>query len=207
MARFRAKIERRFGMQQLIDLLNQISNLTSIINGMPLEIASILCALITVFAMIIVIGSSYKGQHKVAEIIAIVGTLVTISTIGSYLFEEYTRQAKIKANNVKIEQIEKSVIDSQSSKYPFCVSMEENSFINSNRTLVFFHNKQDAITFVQKNKNDKNIFVTNYLKSHDSTFLERGSNQAIENDFDCMQVEHTKKALTQMINSIEQNDN
>lgn len=207
MARFNAKVERKIRMQQLINLINQISNLTSIINGMPLEIIFILCALITVSAMIIVIGSSYKGQHKVAEIIAIVGTLVTISTIGSYLFEEHTRQAKIKANNVKIEQIEKSVIDSQSSKYPFCVSMEENGFINSNQALVFFHNKQDAINFVQKNKNDKNIFVTNYLKSNDSTFLEQGSNQTIENDFDCMQVEHTKKALTQMINSIEQNDN
>lgn len=173
---------------------------------MPLEIIFILCALITVSAMIIVIGSSYKGQHKVAEAIAIIGIIATLSTAGSYLFEEYTKQAKVKANNIKIEQIEKPVIDSQSSKYPFCVAMEDNSFADS-QAIVFFHNKQDAINFIQKNQNNKNIFVTSGLKSSNSIHFEQVSDQSIENDFDCMRVEHTKKALTQMINSIEQNDN
>ena len=193
-------------MQQLIDLVNQNANLDldSLRSIVPSDAVNILCLLITASAVFIAL---YMGRDKVAKTIAIIGIIALGSLIGLHLFEDHARQAKIKANNIKIEQIEKSVINSQSSQYPFCVAMEENDSVDSNQTLVFFHNKQDAINFIQKNKDDKNIFVTNYLKSHDSTFLERGSNQTIENDFDCMQAEHTKKALTQMANSIKQNDN
>ena len=191
-------------MQQLIDLVNQNANLDldSFRSIVPSDAVNILCLLITASAVFIAL---YMGRDKVAKTIAIIGIIALGSLIGLHLFEDHARQAKIKANNIKIEQIEKSVINSQSSQYPFCVAMEDNSA--GSQAIVFFHNKQDAINFVQKNKNGKNIFVTNYLKSNDSTFLERGSNQTIENDFDCMQAEHTKKALTQMINSIEQNDN
>ena len=193
-------------MQQLINLINQNASLGSNAN----EIFPVIIACLFLVGSLIATAIIHKlpyGKHRIVKAIRVTGIIAAVLVVGFIFYKDHTNQTKMKANNIKIEQIKKSVINSQSSKYQFCVSMEENSFINSNRTLVFFQNKQDAINFVQKNKNDKNIFVTNYLKSHDSTFLERGSNQTIENDFDCMQVEHTKKALTQMINSIEQNDN
>lgn len=194
-------------MQQLIDLVSQNASLGSNATGTFLGIAAGFILLGSLFASFIINSVPYKKTNKVTKVIRVTGILVAILIVGFAFYKAYTSKTKIKANNIKIEQIENSIISSQSSKYPFCISMEENGLVNSNQTLVFFHNKQDAINFIQKNKNDKNIFVTNYLKSHDSTFLERGSNQTIKNDFDCMQVEHTKKALTQMINSIEQNDN
>lgn len=197
-------------MQQLIELINQNTILGSNTNDIFLIIIACLFLVGSLIANFIIHRlpcEKHRVAKTVAKTIRVTGIIAAVLVVGFTFYKDHTNQTKMKANNIKIEQIKKSVIDSQSFKYQFCVSMEENGFINSNRTLVFFHNKQDAINFVQKNKNDKNIFVTNYLKSHDSTFLERGSNQTIENDFDCMQVEHTKKALTQMINSIEQNDN
>lgn len=193
-------------MQQLIELINQNTILGSNTNDIFLIIIACLFLVGSLIANFIIHRLPCE-KHRVAKTVRVTGIIAAVLVVGFTFYKDHTNQTKMKANNIKIEQIKKSVINSQSSKYQFCVSMEEDSFINSNRTLVFFHNKKDAINFVKENKNDKNIFVTNYLKSHDSTFLERGSNQTIENDFDCMQVEHTKKALTQMINSIEQNDN
>lgn len=192
-------------MQQLIKLINQnafLASNTTYIFPIILAFLFLVASLIANFIM----HKVPSGKHRVGKTIRAAGIIAAILTIGVTFYEDHTNQTKIKANNIKIERIEKSVIRSQSSKYPFCISMEDNGFISSNQTLVFFHNKQDAINFVQKNQNNKNIFVTNYLESDDST-LNQGSDQAIENDFDQMQVKSTKKALTQMINSIEQENN
>lgn len=207
MAGFNAKVERRIRMQQLIDLVGQNASLGSKATGMFLGLGTAACLILLGSLIANFISSFSYGKHRVAKTVRDVGIIASVLMMGFAFYKDYTSKTKIKTNNVKIEQIKKSVINSQSSKYPFCISMEENDSVDSNQTLVFFHNKQDAINFIQKNKDDKNIFVTNYLKSHDSTSLKQGSNQTIENNFDCMRVEHTKKALTQMVNSIEQNDN
>lgn len=135
-------------MQQLIELINQNANLDldSLRSIVPSDAVSILCLLITAFAVFIAL---YMGRDKVAKTIAIIGMIALGSSIGLQLFGYHARQAKIKTNDIKIGQIEKSVINSQSSKYPFCVAMEDNSFAGS-QTIVFFHNKQDAIDFIQK---------------------------------------------------------
>lgn len=192
-------------MQQLIELINQNTTLASNVTDIFLIIIAFLLLVASLIVNFIMHKVPY-GKHRVGKTILAAGIIAAILVFGFAFYKNHTNQTKIKANNIKIERIEKSVIRSQSSKYPFCISMEDNGFISSNQTLVFFHNKQDAINFVQKNQNNKNIFVTNYLESDDST-LNQGSDQTIENDFDQMQVKSTKKALTQMINSIEQNNN
>lgn len=191
-------------MQQLIELINQNANLDldSLRSIVPSDAVSFLCLLITASAVFIAL---YMGRDKVAKTIAIIGMIALGSSIGLQLFGYHARQAKIKTNNIKIGQIEKSVINSQSSKYPFCVAMEDNSFAGS-QTIVFFHNKQDAIDFIQKNQNNKNIFVTSGLRLSNAIHFEQVSDQSIENDFDCMQVEPTQNALTQMINDYVRND-
>lgn len=204
MARFNTKVERRIKMQQLIELINQNTILASNTTYLFPIILACLFLLASLFVTVIM----YKvpsGKHRVGKTIRAAGIIAAVLTIGVTFYGDHTNQTKIKANNIKIERIEKSVIRSQSSKYPFCISMEDNGFISSNQTLVFFHNKQDAINFVQKNQNNKNIFVTNYLEFDDSTLIQ-GSDQTIENDFDQMQVEPTQKALTQTINGYIQND-
>lgn len=192
-------------MQQLIRLINQNAVLGSDVTYIFPTIVACLFLVASLIANFIM-HKVPSGKHRVGKTIRVAGIIAAILVFGFTFRKEDANQTKIKANNIKIERIEKSVIRSQSSKYPFCISMEDNGFISSNQTLVFFHNKQDAINFVQKNQNNKNIFVTNYLQSDDST-LNQGSDLTIENDFDQMQVKSTKKALTQMINSIEQENN
>lgn len=138
--------------------------------------------------------------------ITITAFIVALVSTGFDAHQHYVIQNQIKANNVKIEQIEKTTISSQASKYPYCVSMKHSSFWGPTQVLMFFNNQQNAINFIKKNQNSKHIFLSNYLRSDSCSYLSQGSNQSIENNFDQMQVKSTKTALTQMINESKNNE-
>lgn len=187
-------------MQQLIKLVNQnlvLSNNTNI--GLLILVA------LGIFTEITAISEMKKRERfkdtktKLCMAVAIIGLIFIIVPLSFVSYQQNVNHNKINNNNIKIEKIEKSAITSQASKYPYCVLLEDSNSPSATQILVFFDNKQNAISFIQKNQNSKRIFLSNYLSS-ESDYLSQESNQSIKNNFDQMQVKSTKKALTQMIN-------
>lgn len=187
-------------MQQLIELVNQNLDLNNNVNGILLILAifGILAAILAIFEMV----KRRKSKNTKSEpctVVAIIALIAITMPLGDFIHQQIVNHNKINDNDIKIEKIEKSAITSQASKYPYCVLLEDSNSTSATQILVFFNNKQNAISFIQKNQNSKRIFLSNYLSS-ESDYLSQESNQSIKNNFDQMQVKSIKKALTQMIN-------
>lgn len=187
-------------MQQLIELVNQNLDLNNNVNGILLILAifGILAAIVAIFKMV----KRRKSKNTKSEpctVVAIIALIAITMPLGDFIHQQIVNHNKINDNDIKIEKIEKSAITSQASKYPYCVLLEDSSSTSATQILVFFNNKQNAISFIQKNQNSKRIFLSNYLSS-ESDYLSQESNQSIKNNFDQMQVKSTKEALTQMTN-------
>lgn len=200
-------------MQQLINLINQNQDLSNNSDGfvMILFTFAVLIAfgvLIGFISLITVIqGKNTLTNAKSKAWRAIAVTAFTIALVSGGLEDHrnYVVHNQIKANNTKIERIERTTINSQTSKYPYCVSVEHYGFSGTIQVLAFFNTQQNAINFIKKNQNSKHIFLPDYLESDSDSYLSQGSNKSIKNNFDQMQVKPTKRALTQVINESKNN--
>lgn len=194
-------------MQQLIKLINQNIDLNNDMNIFLLILISFgfLIGLLSLLTVIKEKNTLTNAKLKTYITITIMAFTIALVSTGFDVHQHYVDLNKIKDNNARIEQIETTTINSQTSKYPYCVSMERSSFWNPTQVLVFFNNQQDAMKFIQKNQNSKHVFLSNYLSS-ESDYLSQEFNQSIENNFDQMQVKSTKTALTQMINESKNNE-
>lgn len=183
-------------MQYLIELVNQNINLSNDTNVfiLVLIVIGVLVAVIVFTKLIKEKDVLSNTESKVCVAITGIGLIIAFTSAAFDAHQHYVNLNKIKDNNVKIEKIEKSTINSQASKYPYCVSLEDSNLVNSTQILVFFNNQQEAINFIQKNQNSKRIFLSNYLSS-ESDYLSQESNQSIKNNFDQMQVKSTKKSI------------
>lgn len=109
-------------------------------------------------------------------------------------------EAKTSEINYKISKIKQempSVINTQATKYPYCVKINSAGF---DKTIVFLPTKNDAINYAKANSNTSRIFAANYVTlSGDSDQLKEGSNTLLSMKVDQMQVEPTAPALHKLL--------
>lgn len=192
-------------MSNLIYQLNHLQDMDSIKYN---KFSSLATFCIFIGAILIVISALMIVEAGINQLVLrrigyamvllfILGIFIAFASLPLNYVEDEVKTSEINSKTSRINKEMPSVINTQATKYPYCVKINSVGF---DKTIVFLPTKNDAINYVKANSNTSRIFAANYVTlSGDSDQLKEESNTLLSMKVDQMQVEPTAPALHKLL--------